>query len=107
VVRIVQDADTCFGKPRIEGTRFPTLTLWHADCDGMGIEEMIAPDMWPHLTREQIEAALEFERSIREPCGKVRDRAAYKLKEGRRLAPPASGAHEPVSNVHGQGRAIK
>jgi uncharacterized protein (DUF433 family) len=87
VTRIVQDEHTCFGKPRLEGTRFPTITLWSAYREGMTIEEMIGPDYWPHLTREQVEVALQFERSIREPCGKVRDRAAYKLKKGRRLAP--------------------
>lgn len=58
MTRIVRTRDTCGGRPRIEGTRVTTDTIyqtWHAN--GLEFVQM----GWPHLTAEQIDAALNYE----------------------------------------------
>lgn len=58
-IRIVKTPDVLHGKPRIEGTRVGVFTLGVAAREhGDSVEELL--DEYPHLDREQIEAALDY-----------------------------------------------
>jgi len=58
-VRIVKTSDVLHGKPRIEGTRVGVFTLGvAARKHGHSVEDLL--DEYPHLDREQIEAALDY-----------------------------------------------
>jgi uncharacterized protein (DUF433 family) len=56
---IVRTKDTCFGKPRIRGTRVTTSTILHCHEAGWSVA-FIADEF--DLTHDQIEAALRYER---------------------------------------------
>jgi uncharacterized protein (DUF433 family) len=56
--RIVADADTCSGYPRIEGTRVRVSHILGWLASGMSTAEIIAE--YPYLTGADIRAALEF-----------------------------------------------
>ena len=46
------------GKPIIKGTRITVELLIRKMSDGFSVEEIL--EMYPHLTVEQVRAALEF-----------------------------------------------
>lgn len=57
---IVRNRDVIGGKPRIVGTRLSTSLIRQASRDGADVEYVLTN--WPHLTREQIDAAIRYER---------------------------------------------
>lgn len=56
--RIVADADTCSGHPRIEGTRVRVSNILGWLAAGMSATEIVAD--YPNLTEADISAALAF-----------------------------------------------
>jgi uncharacterized protein (DUF433 family) len=56
--RIVADADTCSGHPRIEGTRVRVSNVLGWLASGMSIAEITSE--YPYITEADIRAALEF-----------------------------------------------
>lgn len=56
--RITADAETLFGKPRIKGTRISVELLLDRLADGWSVEDIL--ESYPHLTREDVQAALAF-----------------------------------------------
>ncbi|MBC7768986.1 MAG: DUF433 domain-containing protein [Phycisphaerales bacterium] len=56
--RIVADADTCSGHPRIEGTRVRVSNILEWLAAGMSAEEIAAD--YPYISGEDIRAALAF-----------------------------------------------
>lgn len=56
--RIVSDAETLFGKPRVKGTRISVELLLDRLADGWSVEDII--ESYPHITREDIQTALAF-----------------------------------------------
>lgn len=56
--RITSDAETLFGKPRVKGTRISVELLLDRLADGWSVEDII--ESYPHLTREDVQAALAF-----------------------------------------------
>jgi len=70
-VRIVRTADVLHGRPRIDGTRIGVYTLGVAARDhGASVEDLM--DAYPHLDREQIEAALDYYDDHPELMGYIR-----------------------------------
>ena len=59
---IVTDADTCFGKPRIAGSRMYVDRLLHCFEAGWSIDDIVRE--YPHLTRAQVQAAIGFARDL-------------------------------------------
>jgi uncharacterized protein (DUF433 family) len=58
-VEIVKTPDVLHGKPRIEGTRIGAFTIGESvRAGGQSIEDMLTAH--PDLTREQVEAALDY-----------------------------------------------
>lgn len=55
--RIAIDADTCAGKPRIDGTRIPVHVIL-GTLAGSSVEWVL--EGYPTLTREDIAAALRY-----------------------------------------------
>lgn len=62
---IVRTPDTCWGKPRIAGTRIKVeqVVLWH-ERQGMSPAEIVSK--WPHLTLADVHAALAYYHDHRE-----------------------------------------
>jgi uncharacterized protein (DUF433 family) len=56
--RIVADADTCSGHPRVEGTRIRVAHVLGWLAAGMSVEEIIAD--YPQLADEDIRACLAY-----------------------------------------------
>ncbi len=56
--RIITNPDLMVGKPTIEGTRITVEFVLEELAGGRTIEQLI--DAYPPLTREEIEAALEY-----------------------------------------------
>lgn len=56
--RIVADADTCSGHPRIEGTRVRVSNVLGWLASGMSVSEITAE--YPYITEPDVRAALEF-----------------------------------------------
>jgi uncharacterized protein (DUF433 family) len=56
--QIVSDPEIMMGKPTIKGTRITVELILEKLGQGMTIEEML--QAYPHLTREQMLAALQF-----------------------------------------------
>jgi uncharacterized protein (DUF433 family) len=56
---IVKTPGTCWGKPRIAGTRIKVeqVVLWHLR-QGMSLDEIVA--RWSHLTLADLHAALAY-----------------------------------------------
>jgi uncharacterized protein (DUF433 family) len=61
-VRIIADPNILAGKPIIAGTRISVQLVLEKIRDGWTIEDLL--DDYPHLTREQIIAALEYAAEI-------------------------------------------
>lgn len=60
-ISIVRTVDTCFGKARIEGTRWPVWIAWQRCVEGDETAEQVHDD-YPHLSIEQIQAAIDYAR---------------------------------------------
>jgi uncharacterized protein (DUF433 family) len=62
---IVRTPGTCWGKPRIAGTRIKVeqVVLWH-ERQGMSPAEIVST--WPHLTLADVHAALAYYHDHRE-----------------------------------------
>lgn len=56
--RISIDPQVCFGKPVIRGTRIWVSLILDLLAGGMSIEELL--DDYPHLTEEDIRAAIAY-----------------------------------------------
>jgi uncharacterized protein (DUF433 family) len=56
--RIVSDPDIMMGKPTIKGTRITVELILEELGQGLSVDEVLAAH--PHLTREQVLAALQF-----------------------------------------------
>ena len=56
--RIVADADTCSGHPRVEGTRVRVSHVLNWLASGMSAAEIVAD--YPSLSEEDIRACLAF-----------------------------------------------
>lgn len=56
--QIVVDPTVLVGKPIIKGTRISVELLLDRFADGWGYDEVLAA--YPHLTREQVRAAVTF-----------------------------------------------
>ena len=56
--RIVIDPNICFGKPTIRGTRIWVSLILDFLANGMTPEEILAE--YPHLEREDIQAAIAY-----------------------------------------------
>jgi uncharacterized protein (DUF433 family) len=74
---IVQTSGTCWGKPRIAGTRIKVeqVVIWHERM-GMSPREIVSE--WPHLTLADVHAALTYYHDHR-------DEIDRDLAEGERL----------------------
>jgi uncharacterized protein (DUF433 family) len=59
---IVTDAEICFGKPRIAGTRiYVDLILQYLE-GGLSIDDIL--EAYPGIKREQVKAAIGFARDL-------------------------------------------
>lgn len=56
--RISSDPEVMQGRPCIKGTRIPVELLLEKLGEGMSIDELL--EAYPHLTREDVLAALRF-----------------------------------------------
>jgi len=56
--RIIVDPDIISGKPIIRGTRIPVDLILKLLAQGISIKEIL--DDYPHLTKEDIQAALLY-----------------------------------------------
>lgn len=59
---VVTDADTCFGKARIAGTRIYVDLLLACVEGGMSIDDIL--EAYPGITRDQFKAACGFARDL-------------------------------------------
>lgn len=55
---IVVDPDVLVGKPIVKGTRISVELLLDRFADGWGYDDIL--EAYPHLTREQVQAAVTF-----------------------------------------------
>lgn len=62
--RIVTDADTCGGRPRVKGTRISVEFLLGLKAGGWSEEQIL--DNYPHLTRDDLQAVFAYAQSILE-----------------------------------------
>lgn len=58
--RISIDPAVMCGKPVIRGTRVPVQLLVRACAEGVSIEELASETFYPHITVEDVRAALRF-----------------------------------------------
>ncbi len=56
--RIVADPEILLGKPTIKGTRISVELLLDRLADGWSVEDIL--EAYPHITREDVRAALAF-----------------------------------------------
>ena len=56
--RITTDPETLSGKPRIKGTRISVELILDRMADGWSTDDILAS--YPHITREDVLAALSF-----------------------------------------------
>lgn len=90
-VEIVKTPDVLHGKPRIEGTRIGVFMIAEGIHEGnRTIEEVL--DGYPDLTREQVEAALDYYDDHPEAMDVIRTRkeANYRRLRERSRAPEAN-----------------
>jgi uncharacterized protein (DUF433 family) len=62
--RIVTDADTCGGRPRIKGTRITVEFLRGLKAAGWSEDQIL--DDYPQLTRDDLQAVFAYAQSILE-----------------------------------------
>lgn len=60
--RIVSDPNIMLGKPIIKGTRIPVELILRKLSEGITVEELL--EAYPHLTREDILAALSYSADV-------------------------------------------
>lgn len=60
--RIIVDPEILVGKPIIKGTRISVELILDRVADGWSIDDML--DSYPHITRDDILAALSFAAEI-------------------------------------------
>ncbi len=60
--RIVTDANTCGGRPRIKGTRISVEFLLGLKAAGWNEEQIL--ENYPHLTRDDLQAVFAYAQSI-------------------------------------------
>ena len=60
--RIVTDPRIMMGKPVIEGTRITVELILTRLAEGRSVDEILTE--YPHLSREQVTAAIEYARSL-------------------------------------------
>ena len=60
--RIVVDPRIMMGKPVIEGTRITVELILSRLAEGRSVAEIVAE--YPHLTPEQVTAAIEYARAL-------------------------------------------
>ncbi|MDZ4350289.1 MAG: DUF433 domain-containing protein [Xanthomonadaceae bacterium] len=56
--RIVSDPDILVGKPTVKGTRISVELLLDRLADGWSVEDIL--EAYPHITRQDVRAALAF-----------------------------------------------
>lgn len=62
--RIVTDAGTCGGRPRVKGTRITVEFLLGLKAAAWSEEQIL--ENYPHLTREDLQAVFAYAQSILE-----------------------------------------
>lgn len=62
--RVIADPKICGGKPCIRGTRIPIAIILASLAEGMTAQEVI--DHYPHLSPEDIRAALAYAAELSE-----------------------------------------
>ena len=62
VERIVMNPEVLSGKPVIKGTRIPVYLILELLAAGMSVNDVL--EEYPELTREDIQAALEYASKI-------------------------------------------
>ena len=62
--RIVTDAGTCGGRPRVKGTRISVEFLLGLKAAGWPEDQIL--ENYPHLTREDLQAVFAYAKSILE-----------------------------------------
>jgi len=60
--RIVSDPDIMLGKPIVKGTRITVELILRKISEGMTIKELL--ESYPHLTREDILAAISYSADV-------------------------------------------
>jgi uncharacterized protein (DUF433 family) len=101
---IVKTPGTCWGKPRVAGTRIKVeqVVIWHEQM-AMGAEEIVSK--WPHLTLADVYAALAYYHDHRDEIDRdlaEGERLFEELKERqpsileRTSQPKADAPHEQV-----------
>jgi uncharacterized protein (DUF433 family) len=84
---IVTDADTCWGVPRINGTRIPVPTVVVQARRYGGDLDKLRED-FPHVTIPQLQACLDYYDQHREEIDALMQRATESYAEGLREYPP-------------------
>ena len=62
VERIVMNPEVLSGKPVIKGTRIPVYLILELLAAGMSVDDVL--EEYPELTREDVQAALEYASKI-------------------------------------------
>ena len=75
---IISDPQIMTGKPIIKGTRITVEHILEDIANGLNIDQILQE--YPHLTREEVQAALKFAMDA------VRMSAAYPVNRGRASA---------------------
>jgi uncharacterized protein (DUF433 family) len=60
--RIIADPRIMMGKPLIEGTRITVKLILRRLAEGRSVDEILTE--YPHLTRAQVTAAIDYARSL-------------------------------------------
>jgi uncharacterized protein (DUF433 family) len=60
--RIIADPEIMMGKPIIEGTRITVELILTRLAEGRSVDDIVAE--YPHLSREQVTAAIEYARDL-------------------------------------------
>lgn len=60
--RIIVEPDVMLGKPVIEGTRITVELILTRLAEGRSVADIVVE--YPHLTREQVTAAIEYARAM-------------------------------------------
>jgi uncharacterized protein (DUF433 family) len=60
--RIIADPGTMMGKPVIEGTRITVELILTRLAEGRSVDDILTE--YPHLTRAQVTAAIEYARAL-------------------------------------------
>ena len=61
--RISVNSNICGGKPCIKGTRIPVYMILELVEEGISFEDILR-DYYPHITRQDIKACIEYAKAI-------------------------------------------